>query len=179
MSTKQRPVDFPEVQGAIYCVALSLDSFLMNGIPHDVIHRTVFNGFLQKTASNLLRELARLEQHAPHAPSASQPKVMTVLASLRTKCEQLIDLVTGLSTFRTLPLPQLRSTVAQIPLFRRECVQLIQELEGCFQTPKPFYHSRPSHSTAAVDAFLANLDLDFVQEWSASWSTHACVDAIP
>jgi hypothetical protein len=168
MNPNQHPDEFPEVQAAIYRVALSLDSFLLNGIPYGVIRRDAFNGFLEQRASTLLAELASLEEHAPEAPVASQPKVREVLAALRAKCQQLIDLATGLGSFKTLPLQQLRATVAPIPLLRGECVQLLQELEACFRTPKPFYPSRPSHSAATVDDFLANLERLFEEEWAAS-----------
>ena len=168
MNTKQLPVDFPEVQGAIYGVALSLDALLLNGIQYGVLQRAVFNGFLQKTADNLLRDLASLEEQAPHAPATSQPQVSKALAALRAKCQQLIHLVTGLTSFRTLPLEQVRSTVRQIPILREACVQLLQELEGCFRVPKPFYQSRPSHSTATVNDFLTNLERAFAEEWGAA-----------
>ena len=101
MNTKQLPVDFPEIQGAIYGVALSLDALLLNGIQYGVLQRAVCNGFLQKTASNLLRDLTRLEEQAPHAPATSQPQDTKALAALRAKCQQLIHLVTGLTSFRT------------------------------------------------------------------------------
>lgn len=168
MNTKQLQDDFPEVQAAIYRVALSLDAFLLNGIPYGVIHRDLFNGFVAKTASNMMRELASLEVQAPHAAIANQSEVAAILAALGARAQQLIDLVTGLSSFRTQSLQQLRSTISQIPLLRGECVQLIQELEDCLQTPKPFYQSRPAHSTAAVNDFLTNLEGVFIQEWNAS-----------
>lgn len=144
---KQLPDDFPEVQGAIYGVALSLDAFLLNGIPYGVLQQAIGADFLQKTASNLLRELESLENQAPHAPVSNQPKVREVLATLQAKCQQLIDLAKELGSFRTLPLQQVRATVSRIPLLREECVQQLQELEACFRTPKPFYQSRPAYST--------------------------------
>src|SRR5262249_50057071 len=120
-----------------------------------------------------LTELASLEQQASHALAVSQPKVTALLVSLRRKCQQLIDLVTGLSSFKTLPLEQLRTTVSQIPPLRGECVQVIQELEAWLRTPTPFYQSRPGHSTAAVDDFLANLERVFADEWAvANAETH-------
>jgi hypothetical protein len=168
MNTRQLAVELPEVQGAIYGVALSLDAFLLNGIQYGVLEPAVFNGFLQKVAGNLLRDLVRLEEQASHACTTSQPQVTEALAALRARCQELIDLVSGLGSFRTLSLEQLRSTVAQIPHLRQACVQLLQELEGFFQTPQRFYQSRPAHSTAAVNDFLANLERSFVQEWHAS-----------
>jgi len=168
MNTNQHQEDFPEVQAAIYRVALSLDSFLLNGIPYGVIHRDVFDGFLEKTAGNLLTELGRLEEHTPHAPATHQPKVTAVLVALTTKCQQMIDLAKGLTSFRTFSLEQLRSAVSQVPLLRGECVRLIKELECCFRTPKPFYQSRPDRSTASVNDFLANLAQVFAEEWAAS-----------
>jgi hypothetical protein len=50
MNTNQPQDDFPEVQKAIYGVALSLDSFLINGILYGVIQRDFLPGFLEKTA---------------------------------------------------------------------------------------------------------------------------------
>jgi hypothetical protein len=149
-------------------VALSLDAFLLNGIQYGVLQRAVFPAFLGKTSSILLRDLTSLEDQAPQAPGGSQPKVTEVLAGLRAKCHQLIELIGGLSSFRTLPLQQVRVTVAQTLRLREECVQLIQELEGCFRTPKPFYSTRPSDSTATVTEFLGNLECVFTEEWTAS-----------
>jgi hypothetical protein len=168
MNTKQLPTDFPDVQAAIYRVALSLDAFLLNGIMYGVIRRDVFNGFLEKTAGNLLAELASLEQQVSQAPVTSQPEVTAILASLRTRCQQLIDLATGLTSFRTLPLEEVRPTVSQIPVIHEACVRQIQELEACFRTPRPFYQSRPPHSAAAVTDFLANLERVFTEEWTAA-----------
>lgn len=164
MSTKPQLDDFPEIQAAIYRVALSLDSFLMNGIPFGVIQQDVLDGFLQKTATTLLSHVTALEGQVPHAPTGSQPEGTAILGALRAACHQLIARVTGLRSFRTLPVEQLRSTLLQIPLLRGECVQRIQELEACFETPKPFYSSRPDHSTAAVNDFLANLERLFAEE---------------
>ena len=168
MTTKQRNVDSPEVQAAIYGVALSLDAFLLNGIPYGVWRPTEFRGFLQKTGGNLLRELAGLEGRVSQVLIADQPKILEVVGALKAASHQLIDVVTELRSFRDLPLQELRSTVARIPLLRADCVQRIQELEGYFQTPKPFYPSRPARSTATVNAFLADLERLFVEEWNAS-----------
>jgi hypothetical protein len=170
MTTRQLPEDFPAVQAAIYGVALSLDSLLLNGIPYGVLHGAVIPGFLEKTADILLGDLKSLEEHVPDSPVSCQPKVREILAALRAKCHQLIDLLTGLISFRTLPLQQVQATVSGIPLLRGECVRLIQELEGLFQTPKPFYQSRPSHSTANVSGFLANLERMFEEERTTSQS---------
>ncbi|MHB1425396.1 MAG: hypothetical protein ACYC3I_19675 [Gemmataceae bacterium] len=170
MNTKQFQEDFPEIQDAIYGVALSLDSFLLNGIPYGVFQRALIPGFLEKTADNLLRELASLEELARHTPTTNQAKVTEILARLRCSCQQLIDLVSALISFRTLSLEQLHSMVSRIPLLRDACVHQIQELEACFRTPKPFYQSRPAHSTAAVNNFLADLDSIFSQERNAAAS---------
>ena len=168
MNTNRSQDDFPEVQAAIYRVALSLDSFLLNGIPYGVLQEAFFPGFLEKVADNLLTPLSSLEQQAPHAPASSQSKVREVLAALRTRCRQMIDLVTGLRPFETLSLQQVRATVSQIPPLRGECAQLLQELEVCFQTPKPLYQSRPSHSNTTMNDFLANLERMFQEERNAS-----------
>jgi hypothetical protein len=168
MTTKQLPVDFPEVQGAIYRVALSLDSFLVNGIQYGVLQRAASDGFLERTASSLLSDLASLEEQVPSAPVTTQPRISELLTSLRAKCQELIDLVMGLRSFRNLPLGQVRHTVFQIPIIRQAAVQLIQELEGCFGTPKPFYQSRPAHSTTTVNDFLTRLEQLFAEEWNAS-----------
>jgi hypothetical protein len=47
-------------------------------------------------------------------------------------------------------------------------VQLIEDLEGSLHTSKPFYPSRPEHSTVAVNHFLANLEGMFTEELAAS-----------
>lgn len=146
---------------------MSLDSFLLNGIPIGVFHRDVFQGFLEKTGSNLLRDLASLEEEARHTATAKQAQVAEILTNLRTRCQQLIDLVTELISFRTMPLEQLRATVAQIPRLRDACMQQIQKMEACFHTPKPFYQSRRTDSTASVNGFLADLENLFTQERNA------------
>src|SRR5262249_54606786 len=131
MTANQLPAEFPDLQAAIYGVALSLDAFLLNGIPYGVIQRAVFTGFVENTAGDLLREIGNLETLVLQGPFASHRRVAEVLALLRARCQQLIDVVAGLSSFRSLPLQQLRSTVSQIPLVRGECEELIQELEAC------------------------------------------------
>lgn len=168
MAVHQHQNDFPAVQGAIYGVALSLDSFLVNGIPIGVIQRMPVPGFLEKVAGNLWTALADLGPHVAEAPVASHAQIRDVLAALRAQCQQLIDLVTGLCAFKTLPVEQVRARVSQVPLLRSECVELIQELERCFQTPKPFYQTRPRYSAALIDAFLANLPQLFEQERATS-----------
>ena len=167
MNTKPVPVDFPEVQTAIYGVALSLDAFLVNGIQYGVLQRAVFTGFLQKTASTLLKDLAILEEQAAHASITHEAKVTEALAALRARCQQLIDLVTELNSFRDLPPQLLRSTISRVLLLRQECVELIQELEAQFRTPEPFYQSRPCYSTDAVNDFLGNLQRVFAEAWAA------------
>jgi hypothetical protein len=171
MSTKQIQIDVSDVQAAIYRVALSLDAFLLNGIQYGALQNTLLPGFLQKTSGNLQRDLASLEGLAPQAPLDSQRQVTGILAALRVKCDQLIDLVTRLSSYRTLPLEQVRALVSQIRLLRERSVQLIQELEGCFQTPKPFYQTRPSSSTATMTEFFGHLEDMFAKEWAASNAT--------
>jgi hypothetical protein len=168
MTTKQLPIDFPEVQAAIYGVALSLDAFLLNGVQYGVLQQATFPGFLEKTAGNLTRDLANLEKQVEKGPVAGQPRIAELLGALRTTCRQLIDLVTGLGSLRALSLEQVRSSVSLIPLLRGECVQLIQELEVSLGTPKPFYPSRPAHSSAAMTAFLANLERGFTEAWAAA-----------
>jgi hypothetical protein len=168
MNTIQNHNEIPDVQAAIYRVALSLDSFLMNGIPCGVIRQAYFNGFLQETAATLRTQLSDLETFIRQAPKDSQPKTREVLGALKGKCQELIDLVTELSSFRDLPQQQVHDGVSKIPLVRGQCVHLIQELEGFFQTPKPFYQTRPAHSTTAVNDFLANLDRLFTEEWQAA-----------
>jgi hypothetical protein len=173
MATKQQQ-DFPPVQAAIYGVALSMDAFLLNGIQYGVLPQggvqpgTVPDGFLRKTASNLLRDLESLGKYAPEVAVSDQPKVRELLAALQGRCQQLIDVVIELSSFGTLSPTLLRSKVAQIPRLREECVQLIQELEGCLLTPKPFYQSRPDHSTVAVNNYLADLERIFAEELAGS-----------
>jgi hypothetical protein len=165
MSTKQFAGDVPAVQAAIYRVALFLDAFLLNGLQYGVLQRAVFPAFLEKASGNLLRDLAGLEEQAP---GGSQRKVTEVLAALRAKCRQLIELVSGLSSFRTLPLQEVRVRVSQILLLREECVQRIQELEDCFRTPKPFYPVHPADSTTAVTEYLGNLERVLAEEWAAT-----------
>ena len=43
-----------------------------------------------------------------------------------------------------------------------------QELEAGLRVSHPFYQTRPSHSPAAVSAFLANLERLFTEEWAAA-----------
>ncbi len=165
MNVKQPPENPPDVQAAIYRVALSLDSFLTNGIPFGLFFTP---GFLEKVAGILLKDLISLEECALDAPTDLQPNTKELLAGLRKSCQQMIDWVTGLKSFQTLSLEQLRFAVERIPELRLECVQKIQELERCFGTPKPFYQSRPSNSTALMDGFLTNLECLFTEKWAAS-----------
>lgn len=172
MSETQQSVDFLPVQDAIYGVALALDSFLLNGILIGVIQQTMAPGFLDHVAGHLLTPLADLEQHVPAAPVASQPRAEKVMAALRAKCQQLIDVVSGLRAFNALPVEEVQARVSQVPLVRGECIRLIQELERLFQTPRPFYQTRPAHATTSMDAFLANLPRLFEAERAAPVEDH-------
>ncbi len=167
MMTQQLPVDFPESQAALYGVALSLDAFLINGILYGVLQREMFPTFLETTAGNLMRDLARLEGQTTNAPISGQLRVEELLASLRVKCQQLVDLVSGLRAFRTLALDEVRSTVSLIAPLREDCVHLIEQLEARWGASRPFYQSRPAHSTAAVNDFLTDLEGTFAREWAA------------
>ena len=168
MNTKQLEARSLDLQSAIYGVALSLDAFLVNGISYGILQRVVFDDFLQKTARNLLRDLETLKEQVEQT---SVPRAD--LAAIRARCQQIIDLVTGLRSFRSLPLPDVRLAVSQIPPLRSECVRLIEDLEAQLHTAKPFYPSRPELSAIAVDEFLSGLDRAFVDEWTASHSADA------
>ncbi len=150
MSVTNTKASVPETQFALERVALSLDAFLLNGIPCGVIGNAVFGGFLEKTAGTLLDDLANLD-------------ACVAAEDLRAKCQQLIDLAKDLIPFKTLPLDQVRLKVAQISLIRGECVRLLQQLRNEYGTPA---RNRPS--SASVDSFLANLETAFVQEWHAA-----------
>lgn len=161
------PVDFPEVQAAVYGVALAVDSFLLNGIQYGVLHQLA-EGFVEHAASSLPRELDGLEEQVRRTPATDLGEVTELLAALRGTCQRLVELVTGLKPFRTLPREEVRAAVRQIPILRATCVQLIQRLEDCLRTPKPFYQSRPQESIAAVDSFLDHLEGAFLQEWDVA-----------
>jgi hypothetical protein len=170
MTIKHLQMDSADVQAAIYSIALSLDGFLLNGIQYGVLQPHL-DGFLQKTVSNLLNDLTALEEITQQTSTESQTKVVQTLGGLRATCHKLTDLVIELCSFRAFSLPQLRSKVSQVPRLRKECVERIQALESCFGVAKPFYQSRPVHSTEAVNDFLTSLERVFVDEWSASTAT--------
>jgi hypothetical protein len=167
MTTKQHAPNLREPEAAIYNVALSLDAFLLNGVQIGVLQEPAFPAFLQQAAKILLRDLGHLEEQSAHTSEDTATSVIELEGNLRAKCQQLIELVTHVSQFRNLSLEQVRAAVSQIIPLRMDCVELIQELEGCFQTSNPFYQSRPAHSALAVDEFLANLDHKFTEQWSA------------
>lgn len=167
MATKQLPVDIAELQSAIYRVALSLDSFLMNGIQYGVLERAAPDGFLERAANSLWSELARLEELVPSVPSPGGVTASEISALLRARCQELVDLIMGLRALRTLPVAQVRQSALQVPILREACVHLIQQLEACLGTSKPFYQTRPARSTAAVNNFLTSLEQCFLVEWNA------------
>ena len=68
---------------------------------------------------------------------------------------------------------RLMTAVARVRLLRADCVRELQALEASLHLPRPFYESRPAHSTAAVEAFLADLDNLFVAEWTTANSESA------
>jgi hypothetical protein len=168
MNTRCLDNDSSKIQAAIYGVALSLDSFLLNGIPYGVLQRAIIPNFLEKTADNLLKDLAILEEFAPNGFAADHSKITAIMEALRAKCQRLIDAAMGLTSYTTMPFQQLRLALSQIPLLRKECVDLLQELEVRFRTPDPFYQSHPNHSAAAMDDFFANLVRLFEEERTTS-----------
>lgn len=166
------------LQSAIYRVALSLDSFLVNGIQFGLLQGVAFGDFLQRVAGNLQRDLESLEEEVDRAFS-SPTEAAEALASVRSRCEQLIDLLIELRSFRSLPLSELRLTVSLIAPLRAEVVRVIEELEARLQTSDPFYRSRPAQSAVAVGEFLAGLERAFVSEWNASQPVVVDTDPVP
>lgn len=153
------------IQGAVYRVALSLDALLLNGLQYGVLQPVPADSFLQGLAGGLVSDALNLEEQVQRSHDGDAEQVAE---ALRADVERLTSQVTALASFRSQALPHVRSAVAQVLRLREECVREIQELERCLRTPKPFYPTRPPHSAAAVDDFLATLDRAFVQEWSAS-----------
>jgi hypothetical protein len=153
-----------EVQKTIDRVALSLDSFLVNGIQYGVLNRAVSGDILRQTANRLKNSLLDLNMHSDTAVTV-QAKVNYLISSLWARCEEVITVVNGLSSFRWLPLHEVRATVSRIPALRRVCIDLIQELEQTVRTRKS---SRPDYSTAAVNTFLESLEQLFADEWTAA-----------
>lgn len=155
-----------EVQAAIHRVFLSLKSLLLNGIQYAVIHQEVFTGFLEKAASDLLAELMKLEACAGLAPIARHAKVRQLIAELVSKSEALIQVVSGLASFRTIPVHQLHSAVSQVRILWEEAGRLIGGLETCLQEPEQL--PGKSGSDAAFNDFLANLEKILQEEKAAS-----------
>jgi hypothetical protein len=153
MAANQRKADASELQNAVNALALSLDAFLVNGIQYGVLEQAIFGDFLQQTINDLLRDLDGLERSA----GGIQP----TLTRLRTKVQELIAVVRALCPFKTLAQPQVHALVSQVPLLRSECADLIQQLETELHVDRPFYRSRPAHSTVAMNEFLSNLHTAF------------------
>jgi hypothetical protein len=161
--TARPPVEPQTLQAAIHRVALSLDSLLVNGLQYGVLQRPPIEGFLRGAADSLKRDVDALEEFVQDSPETAE-----FVAGLQEAGRQVAGEVEGLASFRGQPLEDVRSAVAQVLRLREECVRRIQQLEACLRTPKPFHVSRPPHSAAAVDAFLAGLGRAFTEEWSAS-----------
>jgi hypothetical protein len=164
MTPKQTSVEDGQIQAGVYRVALALDAFLVNGIQYGILSGNASGGFLEMTAGNFKRDLAELEGLLVGA----KPTAKELCVALRDGCQQLIDHVEGLSSFRDLPLQSMRAAVAQVPILRSDCVRLLQETETVFQTSQLFYQSRPASSTAAVSDFLATLERAFTDKWHAA-----------
>jgi len=157
MSTIPVQENLSPVQAAIYGLALSIDSLLLNGIQYGAILHVGGNGFLRERADKLLGDLAALEQ-----------EISAVPVDLPAKCRELLDGVTQLSSFRSLTRPELSSSVSRILMLREECVRLIQELELAVHSPRPFYLNRTADSTTAINRFLADLESNLAQAWTVA-----------
>jgi hypothetical protein len=165
-TTNTKTAAVPEMQSALWGVALSLDAFVVNGISLGVIQSICFPGFLAKVAGNLTRDLDDLEAHAVSQGPAGTGAAL--LKALRANCSELVRLVSELGEFRTLPLPQLRSAVNQVRDAREECVQAIRELEAHWGTAEKFHQARPAQAAQAVNDFLVNLEQTFADERAAA-----------
>lgn len=165
MNATQNPVDLAALQNGLYQVALSLDAVLVNGIQFGVLADLGSNEFLDKVAAQLQRDLARLEEQATLFPTAGGTDVGATLAELRTTCDEVLECVRELLTFRTSPLERLTHLASQLICLRENGVLLIEKLEECARVPQPFYRSRPTTSTAAVKAFLNDLERVLIQAW--------------
>lgn len=166
MAVKQLPIESSDLQNGISKVALSLDAFLINGIQYSVLVQAGLTGLLTKTASNLIRDLDALEELISHVPSINQGKALSLLENVKSTSQELIQLVTGLIPFRSIPVPQWLPHVAEITQLRDQCVQQITDLETCLQTGEAFYSSRSSDSTTSVEQFLGDLENFLMREWN-------------
>ena len=88
MNSEMLLQDNSKIRDTICRVGLSLDSFLLNGIPYGVIHGHVFNGFLERAAGTLVDNLTALEAHC----ADDEPAMLKTVAALKTICQQLIGL---------------------------------------------------------------------------------------
>ena len=165
----QNQDDFPVVQAHIYRLALSLDSLVVNGVQFGAIS-SAFPGMVRRQADTLLADLETLEQDRPLVAVAKQQRANEALAAVRTEIGRMIDLITRLIAFRSLSLLEVHHAVSQIAILRDQCVALIEELERCFATPKPFYETRPTTSAEALNCFIADLDRLLEDAWHVAKS---------
>lgn len=168
MNATQNPVDRATLQNGLYQVALSLDALLVNGIQFGVLADLGSNGFLDKVAAQLQWDLAGLEEQASLFPTVGGTEVGATLAELRATCDEVLECVRELRAFRTSPLERLTPLASQLICLREQGVLLIEKLEECVRIPQPFYRNRPAASTAAVKAFLNDLERTLIQAWKNS-----------
>lgn len=169
MSTTEPRLESSEVEAAIHRVALSLDAFLVNGLQYGALGRVTADGLLTKAAASLLTDLASLAEQVRQA-APDQAPVAEGLAGLRAQCQHLVELVTGLKSFRTLPLEQVRGAAQRIVALRDTCAAHIRQLEISLRVPRSYSSSRPAIAAAAVERFLAGLEETFTREWADSRS---------
>jgi len=158
MNTNQQTNGNSELQNAIWRVALSLDSLLLNGIPFCILSDTAPAGFMKKLANDLLGDVAALEacvqKLLPESPHASSVRI----TELRALVEQMFDAVTRLTMLASMMPTDVVTNAAQIDATRKQCIAKIEELEALSQISEPFYKTRSKDSAEAMDSFLANLE---------------------
>ena len=164
METKNTINDAPNNPVEISQLALSLDSLIVNGIQFGVFLGITPNDFVQNLSDRLLSDLEALDE--PLQTASDPRKAQDALLDLRAQLHRLIDLVTRLQSFRSMPLSELRSLVSQIPPLRHRCLNLIQDLDHCLNGPNPNYH-RSSEPPGRSD-FFANLEALFDENWKSS-----------
>lgn len=157
-------LDPVEIGAAIYRVALSLDAFVVNGIQFGVLQPG--DGFLEKTAGILRRDLEILEKEAVRLRGGDHSDAKTTVVSLKASCQRLTETVGKLAGFRAQPIRNVHSMASEVARLREECVGSLKKLEGVFQISKPFYQTRSVESSTAIKEFLCRLESMIVDAWN-------------
>jgi hypothetical protein len=150
-----------ETRNACNWLALSLDSAIMNGVPHGILQRPTSDAFLKARIEQVDDAIASLERLL-HSDDQ-----FLLLEWVKKDCHLVRQSLIRLYAFAQLLIEEIQESVTELLQGHRACREDIQRLEVSLGLSPSFYEMRPQLSRNAISKFTDDLPAQFVDAWKA------------